>query len=327
MATVTSLVMPGEERYQINLGGTRAVFEYSRAYGVEHCIFVGRHTFYGAGPRLAALPHGGRAAARAQPLPRAGRPRRRRPLRGDRTVAFPRARNDRPAPLLFARADGPRHARRASSAASTCRWCSGSTRSSSSCTKTTLSKPSRCTIDKRPRGVFNVAGPQPLPLSRIVLEAGRTPVPLPEFVLARSHRTLRLSAAAAGALTHIKYPVVVDGEGVPRRDRVRHATTRSRRSRAFARRFRGRNRARLQPHQLRDVVAQGLGRAAANAEEAMVPPGAGDVILLDVAPAAVKLQALVGDLAPTSPTKTLTSRSASPSRATTSSFLTYLSSL
>src|SRR5580704_9184007 len=50
MATVTSLVMPGEERYQINLGGTRAIFDYSRAYGVEHCIFVGRHTFYGAGP-------------------------------------------------------------------------------------------------------------------------------------------------------------------------------------------------------------------------------------------------------------------------------------
>src|SRR6202044_879883 len=50
MATVTSLVVPGEERYQINLGGTRAIFEYSRAYGVQHCIFVGRHTFYGASP-------------------------------------------------------------------------------------------------------------------------------------------------------------------------------------------------------------------------------------------------------------------------------------
>ena len=50
MATVTSLVVPGEERYQINLGGTRAVFDYARAYGVEHCVFVGRHTFYGAGP-------------------------------------------------------------------------------------------------------------------------------------------------------------------------------------------------------------------------------------------------------------------------------------
>ncbi len=28
MATVTSLVVHGEERYQINLGGTRAVFDY-----------------------------------------------------------------------------------------------------------------------------------------------------------------------------------------------------------------------------------------------------------------------------------------------------------
>src|SRR5580658_4356451 len=49
MATVTSLMVSGEERYQINLGGTRAAFEYARACGVEHCVFVGRHTFYGAG--------------------------------------------------------------------------------------------------------------------------------------------------------------------------------------------------------------------------------------------------------------------------------------
>ncbi|MGH7268917.1 MAG: NAD-dependent epimerase/dehydratase family protein, partial [Polyangiaceae bacterium] len=50
MATVTALAEPGEERYQMNLGGTRAVFDYARACGVEHCVFVGRHTFYGAGP-------------------------------------------------------------------------------------------------------------------------------------------------------------------------------------------------------------------------------------------------------------------------------------
>ncbi|MBV9949971.1 MAG: NAD-dependent epimerase/dehydratase family protein, partial [Myxococcales bacterium] len=50
MATVASLAVTGEERDRINLGGTRAVFEYSRAYGVQHCVFVGRHTFYGAGP-------------------------------------------------------------------------------------------------------------------------------------------------------------------------------------------------------------------------------------------------------------------------------------
>src|SRR6185312_12640296 len=38
-----------EVRHRINLGGTRAVFEHSRNHGVEHVIFVGRHTYYGAG--------------------------------------------------------------------------------------------------------------------------------------------------------------------------------------------------------------------------------------------------------------------------------------
>src|SRR3954462_6204054 len=50
MATVTHLVERTEDRYRINLGGTRAVFDYSRAYGVSQAIFVGRHTYYGAGP-------------------------------------------------------------------------------------------------------------------------------------------------------------------------------------------------------------------------------------------------------------------------------------
>ena len=50
MATVTHLVVQSEDRYRINLGGTRAVFEHSKAYGVKHVVFVGRHTYYGAAP-------------------------------------------------------------------------------------------------------------------------------------------------------------------------------------------------------------------------------------------------------------------------------------
>src|SRR6059058_4749353 len=49
MATVTALVVAAEESYRINLGGTRAVFEHCAAYGVEQMVFVGRHTYYGAG--------------------------------------------------------------------------------------------------------------------------------------------------------------------------------------------------------------------------------------------------------------------------------------
>src|SRR3954453_6012295 len=49
MATVTHLIMQSEDRYRITLGGTRAVFEHSATYGAEHVVFVGRHTYYGAG--------------------------------------------------------------------------------------------------------------------------------------------------------------------------------------------------------------------------------------------------------------------------------------
>lgn len=66
------------------------------------------------------------------------------------------------------------------------------------------------TLAKRPRGVFNVAGPQPLPLSRVVAEADRTPVPLPEFVLQGLIGRFGFPKLPRGALSHIKYPVVVD---------------------------------------------------------------------------------------------------------------------
>ena len=68
------------------------------------------------------------------------------------------------------------------------------------------------TLDKRPRGVFNVAGPQPLPLSRIVREAGRTPVPVPEFILEGLIGRFGFPHLPKGALTHIMYPVVVDAK-------------------------------------------------------------------------------------------------------------------
>src|SRR5207244_7500018 len=48
MATVSALAAQAEERSRINLDGTKAAFDYCRAYGVSQIVFVGRHTFYGA---------------------------------------------------------------------------------------------------------------------------------------------------------------------------------------------------------------------------------------------------------------------------------------
>lgn len=209
MATVTSLVMPGEERYQINLGGTRAVFDYSRAYGVEHCIFVGRHTFYGAGPdsplfhkedepplalnvfpELADLVAADLYAATAlwrfpelattvlricYSLGPSGQGTLGSFIRGKRVpmvLGFD--------PLFqFLHEDDVVHA-------------------------------IALTLEKRPRGVYNVAGPQPLPLSRVIIEADRTPVPAPEFVLQGLIGRFGFPSLPRGALSHIKYPVVVD---------------------------------------------------------------------------------------------------------------------
>jgi len=68
------------------------------------------------------------------------------------------------------------------------------------------------TIEKRPRGVFNVAGPQPLPLSRVISTAGRTPFPVPEFVIKNLIGRFGFPRLPRGALAHIKYPVVVDAK-------------------------------------------------------------------------------------------------------------------
>lgn len=209
MATVTSLAVPGEERYQINLGGTRAVFEYARAYGVEHCIFVGRHTFYGAGPD-SPLFHGENDP----------------PLELNR---FPEL-ADLVAADLFAATALWRFPELATSVLRLC-YTLGPTGHG---TLASFLRGARVptvlgydplfqflheddvvraivlTLSKRPRGVFNVAGPQPLPLSRVAHEAGRSILPIPEFIISAMLGRFGLPRLPAGALTHLKYPVVVD---------------------------------------------------------------------------------------------------------------------
>jgi UDP-glucose 4-epimerase len=210
MATVTSLVVVGEEeRSQINVGGTRAVFEYSRAYGVEHCLFVGRHTFYGAGPD-SPLFH-----TEDEP-----------PLELDR---FPQL-ADLVAADLYAATALWRFPELATTVLRFC-YTLGSTGQGTLATflrgayvplvfgfdplfqfmhEDDFVHAIALAIAKRLRGVFNVAGPQPLPLSMVVRAANRKPLPLPEFVVGALRGRFGFPKLAEGALAHLKYPVVVD---------------------------------------------------------------------------------------------------------------------
>jgi UDP-glucose 4-epimerase len=65
-------------------------------------------------------------------------------------------------------------------------------------------------LEKKLRGVYNVAGPQPVPLSVLVRETGRKPMPLPEVLFNALLGRFGLPRLPPGALTHIKYPVVMD---------------------------------------------------------------------------------------------------------------------
>ncbi|MFL5321194.1 MAG: NAD-dependent epimerase/dehydratase family protein, partial [Myxococcaceae bacterium] len=210
MATVTSLQVSGDERDRINLGGTRAVFDHCRTYGVKHVVFVGRHTFYGAAPD-SALYH----QEEEPPLALASFPALADLVAADLYAANALWREPQmsTAVLRMVYTLGP------SLHGTLGAFLRGRRvpmvlgydplfqfmHEDDAVTAIILS------LEKNLKGIFNVAGPSPLPLSTIIKESGRTAVPLPEFLLQRVMGRGGLPSLPAGALTHIKYPIVVDG--------------------------------------------------------------------------------------------------------------------
>jgi UDP-glucose 4-epimerase len=209
LATVTALSVRGEERERINLEGTQAAFAHCRSYGVEQMVFVGRHTYYGAAPD-SPLVH-----TEDEP-PHA-------------LDAFPEL-ADLVAADLYA---------------ATALWRVPSLRTALLRVCYTLGVPGAGTLgtylagrrvptvlgydplfhflhetdavravelslEKRLHGLFNVAGPRPLPLSAIIEGTGRTRVPLPSAALRLLTGRAGLPALPSGALEHLKYPIVVD---------------------------------------------------------------------------------------------------------------------
>ena len=217
MATVTHLRARTEERYRINLGGTRAVFEHARQYGVKHVIFVGRHTYYGAASD-SALYH------REDDPPMA-------------VTTFPEL-SDLVAADLYATTALWRHPELVTAVLRVV-YVLGPTGQGTLASflrgprvpailgfdplfqflhEVDIADAIVAALRARLRGVYNVAGPQPLPLSVIVREAGRRLVPIPETVFRALSGRLGFPQLPPGAVAHIKYPVVVDGS------EFRHAT-------------------------------------------------------------------------------------------------------
>ena len=215
MATVNALSAGGEERARINVGGTRAVFEHSIAHGVKHVVFVGRHTYYGAGVDSPMYhtedepPHG--------------------------IGSFPEL-ADLVAADLFAANTLWRNPGLCTTVLRLCYTLGASQQGTLSAflkgkrvpmvmgfdplfqflDENDAARAIALAAEQRVKGIFNVAGPSPVPLSTIIRATGRTAVPVPEPILSRLFGRFGFPSLPKGALEHIKYPIVVDGRAFKR---------------------------------------------------------------------------------------------------------------
>ena len=222
MATVSHFAARSEERYRININGTRIVFDHCTKHGAKHCIFVGRHTYYGAAPD-SPLYH-------SEDEPPMG------------LANFPEL-ADLVSADLYA---GSALWRFPELCTTVMRMCYTLGPSGHGTLATFLRGAYVPTIlgfdplyqfmherdvvgsivaalDTRPKGVFNVAGPQPVPLSVAIRETGRRSVPLPEFIFSRGLGRFGLPKLPKGALDHIKYSIVMDASPFRRATGWQHA--------------------------------------------------------------------------------------------------------
>lgn len=210
MATVTHFTARFEERYRINLQGTRAVFDHCHRYGVGRVVFVGRHTVYGAGPDsplyhveedppmavstfpeladlVAADMYAGSALWRYPEIATVvlrvvytlG------PQRYGTLATFLRGPRV-PTVMGFDPLYHFMHERDAARAI---------------VLAATTSE----------RGVYNVTGPRPVPLSTLCAATGRKAVAVPEPLFDFTTGRFGFPDLPLGAINHVKYPIVVDG--------------------------------------------------------------------------------------------------------------------
>jgi UDP-glucose 4-epimerase len=209
MATVTHLVSRSEDRYRINLGGTRAIFEHSHRYGVRHVVFVGRHTYYGAGPDSPLYHTEDEPPMAVHTFPEladlvaadlyAGSALWRMPDMTTTVLRMVYTLGATGHGTLASFLRGPRVP-----------TILGFDPLYQFMHEKDVAKAIEHAVRARLRGVYNVAGPRPVPLSTVARMTGRSTVPLPEFAFRAALGRFGLPRLPPAALAHIKFPVVID---------------------------------------------------------------------------------------------------------------------
>lgn len=220
-ASVTQLDTEPHDRYRVNLVGTQTVFEHSARYGVKQALFVGRHTYYGASADSPLYHSEDEPPLGLETFPEladlvaadlyAGSMLWREPRMVTTVLRFVYTLGPSQTGTLSDFLSGPRVPR-----------VLGFDPLFQFMHEEDAARAVLTVIEAGVRGVFNVAGPAPLPLSVIIHACGRTSLPLPERLVPRAFGRLGFSELPRRALSHIKYPLVVDDSRFRRATGFKH---------------------------------------------------------------------------------------------------------
>ncbi|MEZ4224563.1 MAG: SDR family oxidoreductase [Polyangiaceae bacterium] len=209
MATVTHLTTHSEDRYRINLGGTKAVFDACHRHGVKHAVFAGRHTYYGAAADSVLYHTEDEPPLALETFPELADLVAADLFAGTALWRYPEIHT---AVLRIVYTLGPS---RSGTLASFLHgpkvpMVLGHDPLFQFMHEADVARALVLALEKGLRGVYNVAGPGPMPLSAIIRRVGHQPIPVPELLFRAVLGRFGLPRLPPGALSHIKYPVVVD---------------------------------------------------------------------------------------------------------------------
>jgi len=209
MATVTHLTAQSEDRYRINLGGTKAVFDFCARYGVKQAVFVGRHTYYGAAPDSPLYHTEDEPPMALETFPELADLVAADLFAGSALWRFP---DITTVVLRICYTLGPTHHGTLASFLRGPRVPTilGFDPLFQFIHERDAARAILTALDAKVRGVFNVAGPPPMALSGIIRGTGRQALPVPEPLLRNVLGRFGLPRLPRGALSHIKYPIVID---------------------------------------------------------------------------------------------------------------------
>jgi UDP-glucose 4-epimerase len=221
MATITHFTASAEERLRINLHGTRLVFEYCHEFGVKQAVFVGRHTIYGAAPDAPLYRTEDEPPLAVSTFPELADLVAADLYAGTALWRWPSLKT---AVLRMVYMLGPTHRGTLASFLGGPRvpMIMGFDPLYHFMHDEDGVEAIVRAIDHQLSGVYNVAGPPPVPLSVLARGTGRQPIPIPEPLFKYSVGRLGLPYLPPGASAHIKHPIVVDATAFRRATGFEH---------------------------------------------------------------------------------------------------------